>query len=278
MLSKDELVQAVGDIPPLSSSIVSIMNMLNSGIEIDFLDLENKIIQEPGLTGRVLKLANSPFYGMTGEINSIKEACLLLGLNSIRNLVISSAIIERFPIDTKTNLDFNKLWHHSVATAASAKVLSRYCNINPEQSFTAGLLHDIGKMIFEVYFTDQYKKALQYQNENDCLLFEAERKILGTDHSELGALTAEQWRLPENIIHTIRYHHDPRKTDIPGVEHIVYVSNIVARGLGIGFSGDNLIPALDPIVMETMQLNIDNIKESLGEIEALTDGFMTLIS
>ena len=277
MISKRELEQAVSDIPPLSSGIVAIMNMLDSGKEIDFSELENKIIQEPGLTGRVLKLANSPFYGMPGSINSIKEACLLLGLNSIRNLVVSSAIIEKFPIVSDTNLDFYKLWFHSVTTAASAKVIARYCKVDPEQSFTAGLLHDIGKMIFELHFTKQYAKVIEYQQEKDCLIYDAEREILGTDHSELGAITAERWHLPQNIIDTIRYHHTPRKSETPGTEHIVHISNIIARGLGNGYSGDYLIPAVDPGVLEILNLDTSQIKGCLSEAEATAMSFMTLI-
>ena len=120
-MDNQQILEQVKKIPPLSPVVVEILNLINSNEEVEFIILEKMIIQDAGLTGKILSLANSSFFGMPGEIVNIKEACLLLGINTIRNLVISSAVMNRFKSDYGNNLDFNKMWKHGVCYSRCRK-------------------------------------------------------------------------------------------------------------------------------------------------------------
>jgi len=277
MISKQELQQGINDIPPLSPVVVDVLDFLNSSDEVDFSILESKIIQEPGLTGRILNLSNSSFFGMPGAIGSLKDACLVLGINAIRNLVISSAMMEKFPSNSGKNLDLEGLWKHAVGTAAAAKVLAKHVHLDEEQAFTAGLLHDIGKMILDAHFSEQYAKVIAYQEENECLIGEAEEKIIGTDHSEVGAMVAESWNLPAEITNSISLHHSPQFQNKPEMFHLINLADILSRGLAIGNAGDPFIPVLLPEILEILHIDFPEIKQNLTKIEALAENFSSLL-
>jgi len=277
MISKQELQQGINDIPPLSPVVVDVLDFINNSDEIDFSILENKIIQEPGLTGRILNLANSSFFGMPGAIGSLKDACLVLGINAIRNLVISSAMMEKFPANSGKNLDLEGLWKHAVGTAAAARVLAKHVSLDEEQAFTAGLLHDIGKMILDAHFSEQYAEVAAYQVENECLTCEAEQKVIGTDHNEVGYMVAESWNLPVEITHSIRLHHSPPTQNKAEMSHVINLADILSRGLGIGNAGDPFIPVLLPEILEILHIGFPEIKQNLTKIEALAENFSTLL-
>ena len=272
----DEIQKKIADLPSLSPVIMDVLDFLNSGEEIDYAKLEKKIILDPSLMGRILGLANSPFFGMKGKISSIKDACFVLGLNSIRNVVISSAMIQQFPINFEGNLNFNHIWMHSIGTACAAKVLAKYTNVNPEQAFMAGLLHDLGKMALDLYFNEKYQKVVTYQLESECTITEAEEHCLGTNHANVGALIAEHWNLPEFIITAIRMHHTKDyKTE--SIEHVIQLSNVVSSALNIGHSGDPFVPDLDPELLDLLNMNLGDIENNLSNIEAQADSLSSLI-
>lgn len=277
MITEQELKQGMLDIPPLSPVIVDVLNLLNSNEDINYPLLESKIIQEPGLIGRVLGLANSSFFGMPSEVSSIKEACFILGINAIRNLVIASAVIEKFPSDSGTNLDIAGLWKHSVGTASAAKVMARHAKMDQELAFTAGLLHDIGKMILDTHFTKHYVEVLSYQTQHDCFISEAEQAVLGIDHSEVGAMITERWNLPSQISDSIRLHHSANTQNKPGFSHVINLGDILSRGLGIGNAGDPFVPALSEKILDILRIEINDIKESLAEIETMAEHFIPLL-
>ncbi len=277
MLSQQELEQGIKDIPPLSPAIVDILNMLNADTDVDFRLLEKKLLQDPGLTGRVLALANSPFFGMAGEVSRVKDACLILGINAIRNLVISTAMMKQFSSSSASNLDIQGLWRHSIASASAAISLSRHTKIDQDQAFTAALLHDIGKMVLDIHFPEHYLQVIKYQQEQQCLIREAEEHILGCDHSEVGALVAQKWKLPNEIINTIRDHHDRADPETTVLSDLVNLSDIVSRGLALGNPGDGFIPELNVNIPLRLNISLEDIADSLAEIEALYDSFVSLI-
>lgn len=277
MLSQQELKQGIKEIPPLSPVVVDILNMLNSDIDVDFSVLEKKLLQDPGLTGRVLALANSPFFGMAGEVSCVKDACLILGINAIRNLVISSAMMNQFPSNSATNLDIHGLWRHSIASAATAKTLSRHTSLDPDQAFTAALLHDIGKMVLDIHFPALYLQVINHQQDQQCLIREAEENILGCDHSEVGALVAQKWKLPDEITDTIRAHHNREQSQASTLTNLVNLSDIVSRGLALGNPGDDFIPQLDKDILQKLNIGLQDIADSMAEIEALYDSFISML-
>lgn len=266
MITLDTIEQEVKNLPPLKQTIVDVMIELNHN-EVDFGILEKKISRDPALAVRILAVSNSPFYGFAGQIDSIKEACLVLGIHTTRNIVITAGVLNNFKPSSNNNLDIAGLWHHSLATGAIAKVIAMKVGRDAEQAFLAGLLHDIGKMVLDVHYHDEYEKVVQYKVEHDCLLNEAEQSVLGFNHFDIGGRIIRHWKLPEDIAQAIEQNSTINSKDNSRLAELVHVANIVARGLEIGDSGDDLIPMLNEYALKNIGLDIPLLASSFEDCE-----------
>jgi len=272
---RHNITDKLKQIPPLSPEVLDILNLINANEDLEFSLLEKKIIQHTGLTAKILSLANSSFFGMSGEINNVKEACLVLGINTIRNLVLSSAVMGRFKDDYGNNLDFKKIWRHGVATAAAAKMYSKALGFNEDTAFISGLLHDIGKMVIDYYIPDIYKNVVEYKNNEDCPFNDAEQKILDTDHSEIGALVCENWKLPVDICSAIRSHHDAvdMHSDI-NFNDVMILADITSHGLGYSTIDNSLIPVRDDAILKKLGNSSTLINDNLYMVEAIAESYI----
>ena len=270
MMTEQELEQNINDIPPLPVAVTEAMRLLDAE-EVDFAKLQAAIAKDAGLSSRILSVANSPFYGMDGKISSIKESCVILGTHTLRNIVIAAGMIGRFPPTAGNLFDLKELWRHSYGTGMAARLLSVYCGVDQEKAFTAGLLHDIGKMVLDVYFQQDYLQVMQYREQADCLLSEAEKHVLGFDHSTVGRMITRRWNLPEEIINAIQGHHQLNNNNDDALSAVVHVADIVSRALDIGDAGDTMIPELDETVMQSLGLTFEHIQNDLYKIESAVE-------
>ncbi|KAF0191819.1 MAG: metal dependent phosphohydrolase [Gammaproteobacteria bacterium] len=268
MFDRQTLEKGLREIPPLPVAVTAVMEVLNRK-DVDFGELQKKIAQDPALAARILKVANSPFYGLGGEVSSLKEACVILGIHAVRNIVITAGVIGQFPADGGNHLNLIGLWQHAIGTGVAAKVLAPSTGVDQETAFTAGLLHDIGKMVLDVHFADRYGKVIEYRDANSCLLRDAETAVLGIDHCEIGGMIAHRWKLPEALALAIKGHHTPCSYPSVTLVALVHVADILCRGLELGDGGDTLIPMLAPDAVATLKMDIKNIGTYLSQIEAL---------
>lgn len=274
-MTEQKLLDKLNNIPSLSPVVVEVLNLINTNEDIDFSYLEKKIIQDAGLTGKILSLANSSFFGMPGEIINVKEACLVLGINTIRNLVVTSAVMGRFKDDYGNNLDFKKIWKHSIGTAAAAKVYSNKLDLNEDTAFISGLLHDIGKMVIDFYFPELYRKVIDYKNNEDCLFIEAEHSILESDHSKIGGLVCKNWKLPADICNVIRSHHDEVNIDSAlSLTDVIKIADITSHGLGYSTIENSIIPVNDDSIFKKPGINISLIEHNLSLVEAIAESYI----
>lgn len=267
MINLETIEQEVKSLPPLKQTIVDVMLELNHN-EVDFDILGKKISRDPALTVRILAVANSPFYGFAGQIDSIKEACLVLGIHTARNIVIAAGVLQNFKPSTDNNLDIEALWHHSLATGAIARAIASKISVDLEQAFLAGLLHEIGKMVLDVYYHEDYGKVVNYKEEHDCLLTEAEQSVLGFNHFDIGSRVIRHWKLPDDIALAIEKNSNNKIDSTLG--DLVHVANIIARGLDIGDSGDSLIPVLNNNALNNIGLDISMLASSFDEFERVS--------
>lgn len=265
-MSPETLDRGIRSVPPLPAMVERLL-MILAKRDVDFRVLEQNINKDQALALRVLAVANSPLYGMSGRINSVKDACLVLGTDITRSIVVSVTIVGSFPQRKANCLDLAALWRHALATAASAKVLARLSGLDPETAFTAGLLHDVGKMVLDIYFVSEYVAVVRYRDAHDCLLREAEEAVLGMNHCTVGALAGRKWHLPETILEAIEHHHDIDSVPPSKIADLVHVADIVARGLEIGSGGDTLIPLLSAAALARLGITVAQIGERLAEIE-----------
>lgn len=264
----DELEKRIQQLPVLSDSVKDILGLFNTS-DVDLILLQRKISQDQALAARILSVANSPFYGFAGQISSLKDACIVLGIHTIRNIVIATVAVEQFSPQKSNLLDRNALWQHSVATGVAGKILATQLKQDAETAFTAGLLHDLGKLVLDACLPDHYANVLRWRDEQDCSLQQAENKILGFDHTIVGARLAERWKLPVSLVAVIQYHHSPDLVSIPLVD-ILHLADLLSRALNIGNGGDNLIPEISQNAFCRLKLNWPMIGSMLNDIESVS--------
>jgi putative nucleotidyltransferase with HDIG domain len=217
----------LGDALPSAPHVVSRLVSLTDA-DADTRDLLAAIDRDPALTARILRTANSPFFAQTRNVTSVTRAVVVLGLPMIRNLTLGLTVWDA----TTSHLSPQQartLWEHSLAVAHGAQDLATRTRVCAGgDAFTAGLLHDVGKMVLAKQFPDAYRPLLT-QAAMTPLLPESERAAVGHDHAEIGALLFERWRLPKILVDAVAHHHDAQLT--PGVAGLVAAVNTL---LGCG--------------------------------------------
>src|SRR6056297_1035839 len=169
-----------------------------------------KIVEtDPGISIRVLELVNSAFYGLSRKVTSLSDSVVILGLDEIKKLALGIAIFEKI-FKTGHTKEFNRLmfWRHSLAVAVlSMKIAQKIEYPNPEEAYTAGLLHDVGKIFLDLQGHRDYGKFIRNLSESTDLVIEKERSEIGIGHDDIGAFFCARWQLPESLVLAVKYHH-----------------------------------------------------------------------
>ena len=190
-------------------------------------DLMRIISPDVSLTTKILKIANSPFYGLTKEISSLQHAVTVLGFKEIRNLVISTVAFESFK-NLKQNGEFNinRFWRHSFYCALAAKIIAVDLKNGSNELFVAGLVHDIGKLAMYITFPNEFKMQTEIMSplKIKYTAFETEKDIFGMTHDEVGMKLLEKWMFPKSLITAVGFHHRPqeadKKSNFPIIVHV----------------------------------------------------------
>jgi putative nucleotidyltransferase with HDIG domain len=210
------------DLPSLPALLIEALQHTTD--DQSLTNLADKIGQDPPMVVRILRIANSPFYGMSREIGSLQQAIVLLGLNRVRNMLLGVCFSKMLPVRHK-DFDYPLFLHHSMAVADCARQLANYTGIAQDIAFTAGLLHDIGRLVMVLLFPDDFSRIV---NEPLPDSVETERRILGFDHVEIGSKAARHWNLPVVIQEAIEQHETPPAQDAtisPGL--LIYTANLL---------------------------------------------------
>ncbi len=226
-------------IPSLSTTVGKVLEICSKA-EASPNELNKVIALDPVLTGQVLKLINSAYYSLVNKVTSLTRAITMLGLNTVKNMALSTAIIRTVSGAKKSKiLPTKKFWAHSISVGVSAKLLAGAKDIplmEREEYFISGLLHDLGKVPFD----DDYIHVLSKAKREQIPLIEAERELMGIDHQEVGLMIAEKWKLNKAISGCIGNHHDLDKLDEEYQRQAAFVAlgNLYSAIYDIGFAGD----------------------------------------
>lgn len=276
MLTIDQVAKAIQQVPSLSAVVMEILASFDKQ-NVEIADLAQKLGQDQGLTARVLRVANSPFYGMSSKVGSVQEAVVVLGFHNVRSLVAAAGIIGQFPETDRPGFDRTGFWQHSIGTAACAQVLAKSLGQNQALAFTAGLLHDIGKLALDAYFHEDFQLALAHRVAEDSTLLEAEHAVLGVGHALVGHELARRWKFPAAIQLAIRDHHQPERE--PGtLTDLVHVANVLCHALDIGNAGYEMVPHLSSSAWSRLGLDWDTMPALWTETEQQYVGLRLLIS
>jgi putative nucleotidyltransferase with HDIG domain len=247
---------------PTLPVIVNKISELVSLPETSAKDIEAVVAKDQVLTGKLLRLVNSPFYGFPQKITTISRAVGIIGFEALRNLVFSSSAINLFRSQGSDVFQPEEIWKHSVGTALAAKELARHIGEKQvEEFFVGGLIHDIGKLVHEEYFGERFRQACAMALQGDMLLRQAEQEVLHFTHDQTGGLLLSQWNLPAKVVSMVRFHHAPGDAQEYRREAgVIHLADILCRAKGLGSGGDNKIPLLD-------QGTWNNLGLTLGDVE-----------
>jgi putative nucleotidyltransferase with HDIG domain len=198
------------DLPTLPTIALEVTRLANDPMS-GMSEIVRIIRNDPAMTTKILRVANSAFYGMPRRVESLNMALVVLGMREVANLVTSISVFKAFPV-TGHHGGFSReaFWEHSAGTGEIARVLASKLQLRLHGiEFTAGLLHNIGKIVLYQYYPAELGEALTLTKQESIPSNAAEQKILGTDHTEVGAWLAKKWQLPKSITECIRYHHQP---------------------------------------------------------------------
>lgn len=266
---RKQLEKFIQKMPSLSTTVGKVMEIC-SRVDASPNELNKVISLDPVLTGQVLKLVNSAYYSLVNKVTSLTRAITMLGLNTVKNMALSTAIIKTVSGVKKSRvLPTTKFWAHSISVGVSAKLLAQAKGVpvmEREEYFIAGLLHDLGK----VPFGDEYIEVLKYVREHQVPLIEAERSLLGIDHQEVGLMIADKWKLNQSISDCIGNHHDLFRLPEEQRRQVSFVElgNIYSNIYEIGFAGD-LFPQEEEIsrLLSTAGLSWQEFAEIRNDIE-----------
>ncbi|WP_373988919.1 HDOD domain-containing protein [Duganella sp. BuS-21] len=265
-LSYDDVVRTLDDLPSLPAVVMELLNSIDQD-DIDISVLAKKVSYDQALTAKTLRLANSSLYGLQVKVTTIQQAITYLGFQTTRNLITAAAVTGCFVEGHCPGFDHKAFWRHSIATAACAKVLARQMRFNQDYAFTAGLLHDIGRLVLVSCFPEQYAATVAYRAQHDCYLLEAERAVLGVDHVAAGLALAEHWNFSDTMRLAIGGHHDPEAPGAGFLAAIIHVADAIVHALDLAQVQDDLVPPVSTVAWTALGLDEEIYLQLFRETE-----------
>ena len=266
MLSYDDVVRTLDDLPSLPAVVMELLNSIDQD-DVDISVLAKKVSYDQALTAKTLRLANSSLYGLQVKVTTIQQAITYLGFQTTRNLITAAAVTGCFAEGHCPGFDHKAFWRHSIATAACAKVLARQMRFNQDYAFTAGLLHDIGRLVLVSCFPNQYSETIHYREQHDCYLLDAERAVLGVDHVDAGLALAEHWNFSDTMRLAIGGHHDPEAPGAGFLATIIHVADAIVHALDLAQVQDDLVPPVSTVAWTALGLDEEVYLQLFRETE-----------
>lgn len=258
----DSIINSIAELPTLPTIYMKLSRLLNvqdSSIRM----ISDIIAEDQAVSAMVLKIVNSALYGFCSKIGDLQRAIVILGLNEIKNLVLATSMYKTVKQFKPGNaFDMEGFWKHSTGCAISAKVLAETAYIkDPEDIFTGGLLHDIGKLIHATYLSEKFEDIIADVEETGSQMFESEKKILGFDHVQTGSALAKKWHLPQKIIDMIAHHHlSDASCTLTKEVAAVHIGNTICISLRMGSGGEKRVPIVNQKAWEILDLKLSDLE------------------
>jgi putative nucleotidyltransferase with HDIG domain len=262
---------------PSLPSVVNelILALSDEGLSVN--QLAHGIEKDQALSARALRVANSPFYGMPKPVSSIHDAIVVLGFRAVSSLVTTAALTDFFKTPSLDWFDQSSFWRHSLGTAVCARRLAGRARLDPEIGFTAGLLHDIGRLLLVVCCAEQYEAVTRWRDRHDAYLLDAEREVLGVTHAEAGEALARHWHFAPEIQVAVATHHEPAAGSQPSYADLAHVADILAQGLDLARDPFAMAFPLDASAFARLGRDWDSLGVALADIEREFESYESLV-
>lgn len=258
------VVNNLRDLPALPSVVLDLISAFGRD-DIDVTTLAAKMSMDQAMAAKILRIANSSFYGLAGKVRTVRQAVLVLGFDNARALAVASRVIDHFGGAHRARVA--EFWRHSIATAVCARSLARHAGLDHDAAFIAGLLHDIGRLVLAVGFPDEYARVLDACAADEAALGAAELRILGVDHERVGQMLAEAWKFPPMIRRAIGNHHAPAGADLADIPGVVHAANAVVLALDLDGATHAAVPPLLDTAWDSLGLTQSHLLAACRETE-----------
>jgi putative nucleotidyltransferase with HDIG domain len=250
----DDVIRQIKDLPTLPAVAQEMLNNIDDE-DTSLDDICEKVAMDQSLAANMLRLANSSYYGTNSKVVTLQQAAALLGIKNVKKLILMASIESSFSTSQCRTFDAKAFWRHSIATAICAEMISRTLKMKHDFAFTAGLLHDIGRLVLVTRFPKDYEQVLAYRDKLDCYLLDAERAVMGIDHVVVGWLLAKEWEFSDTIQDAIRGHHQPDDKNLNSIAAIIHVANSIVHALDLSKTEHDLVPILSQHAWDSLALN-----------------------
>jgi len=270
---ENKLLLAVESMPAFPNSVQKVLE-LSSQINCPPRDLVAVIEKDPVMTMKILRIINSAYYSLPNKIATVNQSVVYLGLNTVKNLALAFAAVGALPKRNPHNFDVQKYLVHSLSTACLARQLANLLDtdLDPSDAYIAGLLHDFGKVVLAQYMAPEYRDILSLVAEQAVPLDAAEREIIGADHALVGAMLAQRWQFPYELVQCIADHHDPEAQSTCLLD-CVRVANQLSRREKLGDSCNPFRESEKPASVRWGN-DFASILEKVGDIQLYIDEAM----
>jgi len=257
------LVQKITDLPTLPAMMATTTRLMQDP-RTSAEELGRAISADPALVSKVLKLVNSAFYGFPGRISTITQAIVILGFSTIRNVVLTTSVLKAFAKGGAGGVDVSRFWEHSLLTGAISRALAMEREANfVEETFIAGLLHDMGRIVLSQKLPAEFDKIVRIKRDSGMSQLEAEQSVLRLTHGDIGGWLARKWNLPIPYVEVMRLHHFPMRIleqepdlqrDTMNLVFLVHAADVLANGMRDGVLQPESLSVIHPQVRAELKL------------------------
>jgi len=267
-LEPRDLVKVAGSISSLPMIFTRINDAVNNP-RSSIADIGRIISEDPGLTARLLRIANSAFYSFPSKIDTISRAVTIVGTQQLRDLALATSVMKVFKGIPEDLMNMEAFWRHSIGCGITARVLASHRReANLERYFVTGMLHDIGRLLLFMNLPKQARAALARCQGSGELLYQVEYEEMGFDHATVGSALLQAWNLPASLEEVVAFHHAPQKAlRYPIEAAIVHVADIIAHVMGLGSSGERFVPQFNPEAWERIGVPVSLLPATLEQVE-----------
>jgi len=261
------ILKTMGDLPPMPQ-VVSKARGILSNPDSSLKELAQVVEMDPAIAAKVLRLANSAFYGLSGKVSSIQHASVLLGYKVLGELIVMSGISSFMDKSLRGyGLESGELWRHSITVAIGSRIIARKAKPELEEDvFFAGLIHDIGKLVMDRYVHERKEVFEEFIGEGENSLLHAEKKILGFDHSEMGSDFCKKWNIPDEQVQAVKFHHRPSGANGNEMAYILHIADAVALICGSETGGNGTHRHMEDGAVEFLGLMEENVNDIMNEV------------
>jgi len=266
---KKRILKSVKELPPMPQ-VVQKARKVMANPNSSFKDLAIIFVTDQAIATRVLKMANSAYYGLSQKVSSIQQASVILGHKTLAELITVASTSDLMGKDLKGyGLEAGALWQHSLAVAFGSRLIAKKKSpVASDDAFAAGLIHDSGKLVLDKYIIEK-KEAFENFMANDHESFlAAEKAILGFDHAEIASEVCKTWNVPDEVADGIRYHHCPSEANGEELANILHVADGIAMMSGLGTGVDALSYEIDEQAIKSLDLKSNEISKLMDQVVA----------